>query len=155
MSAPTPVRVDELAEAYLALKDEYLEARLEAEVTADLLEKKGAELKALVSDFGSAHAEKSKLLHGVTHELMVTFGSSVSIDGAAVEKFRLALVKAKKARVLRKLFEKTIRWTLSPLAPTLIKGEQQLPKPLLALYAQCEVVKPKTPSLQVREKSPA
>jgi hypothetical protein len=82
MSAPTPVRVDELAEAYLALKDEYLEARLEAEITADLLEKKGAELKALVSDFGSAHAEKSKLLHGVTHELMVTFGSSVSIDGA-------------------------------------------------------------------------
>jgi hypothetical protein len=153
VSAPTPVRVDELAKAYMALKDEYLEARLEAETVAELLEKKAAELKALVSDFGSAHAEKSKLLHGVTHELMVTFGSSVSIDGAAVEKFRLALVAAKKARVLRKLFEKTIRWTLSPLAPTLIKGERQLPQRLLALYAQCEVVKQKTPSLTVREKT--
>lgn len=153
MNVPTPVRIDEIAKEYLALKDKYLQATLEAKAAAEPMEKKAEELKALVSDFGSAHAEKSKLLHGVTHELVVTFGSSVSIDGAAVEKFRLALVVAKKARLLKKLFEKTIRWTLSPQAPALIKGEQQLPKTLLALYAQCEVVKPRTPSLQVREKS--
>jgi hypothetical protein len=41
-------------------------------------------------DFGSSHAEKSKLLHGITQEMMVTFGSAVSIDAAAVERFRLA-----------------------------------------------------------------
>lgn len=153
MTAPSPVRVDELAKEYMALKEKYLDARLKAEFAAEQVEKLAEVLKPLVSDYGSAHAEKSKVMHGVKWEVMVTYGSSVVIDGAAVEKFRLALVAAKQGRLLKKFFEKTIRWSLSPLAPALIKGEQQLPKSLLALYAMCEVVKPRTPSLQVREKA--
>ena len=110
------------------------------------------ELIDLVRDFGSAHAEKSRLLHGITREMMVTFGSSVSIDGAAVERFRLALMKANQARLLKKVFLQHVRWSLSPEASAIIKGEK-LSKSLLALYSQVEVIKPKSPSLQVREKS--
>ena len=94
-------------------------------------------------DFGSSHAEKSKLLHGITQEMMVTFGSAVSIDAAAVERFRLALVQSKQARLLR---------LVSPEASVIIKDEK-LSKSLLAIYSQCEVIKPRVPSLAVREKA--
>lgn len=144
--------LDKHAKEYLALKESYLQATLAAKAAGELLEKKGDELKQLVTEFGSAHAEKSKILHGVGYELVVTYGSSVVIDGQALEKFRLGLVAAKQARLLKRIFDKTIRWTLSPNAAAIIRGEQKLSKPLLALYAQCEVVKPRTPLLQVREK---
>ena len=83
---------------------------------------------------------------------MSTYGVSTSVDGAAVERFRLELVKAKQARLLKKVFEKTIRWNLSPLASTIIKAEKKLSNKLLALYAQCTVTKAKRPSLIVRPK---
>jgi hypothetical protein len=46
----------------------------------------------LVEEFGSAgngksKLEKSKLLHGLTHELVATFGVSTSINTAAVDRF--------------------------------------------------------------------
>jgi len=150
----TPAQVDAKAAEYDSLKEELQKATLaakEAQVPLDVLKQ---ELIGLVRDFGSAHAEKSKIVHGITWEMMATFGSSVSIDSAAVEKFRLALLEAKQARLLKLIFQKDIRWTLSPEASVIIKGEK-LSKPLLALYSQCDVVKPRTPSLQVREKSAA
>jgi hypothetical protein len=109
------------------------------------------ELIRLVRDFGSARAEKSLLLHGITSELMVTFGQSVTIDSAAVERFRAALVEEQKSRLLKSVFTQTIRWDMSPNAAAIIKGSK-LSKPLLAFYSQCQVVKDKSPSLAVREK---
>jgi hypothetical protein len=94
------------------------------------------------------------LLHGITSEMMVTFGSSVSIDAAAVERFRHALLESNQSRLLKKIFQKDIRWTMSPEAATIIKGEK-LSNGLLAIFSQCEVVKQKAPSLTVREKSTA
>ncbi len=151
-TAPTAAQVDALAKEYKALEDAYFEATLASKAALEPLEKKKDELRELVAKFGSAHAEKSKLLHGIAFEIMATFGTSTSIDAAAVELFRLALVKAKQARLLKKLFEKTVRWTLNPTAAVIVKSEK-LSKSLLALYSQCEVVKAKTPSVQVREKS--
>jgi hypothetical protein len=66
--------------------------------------------------------------------MMVTFGSSSRIDAAAVERFRLALIESGQSRLLKR-----------------IKGEK-LSAALLSLYSQCQVVKPKSPSLVVREK---
>jgi hypothetical protein len=152
MGAPTPSEVDRKAAQFYALKEKLRDvanAYAEVEIPLDHLKK---DLIELVSDFGSAHAEKSRLLHGITSEMMVTFGQSVSIDAAAVERFRLALVQASQARLLKRVFEKDIRWTLSTDAGAIIKGEK-LSRPLLALYAQCQVVKQKAPSLFVREKS--
>jgi hypothetical protein len=165
--APTPAEVEQKCEQYRALDKEINDAVLEFKL--ELAEKlKGdkegdkpkpeqlADLKTeiieLVRAHGSAHAEKSKILHGITLEAMGTFGSSTSIDAAAVERFRLALVKAKLAGTLKKVFEKTIRWTLNPEAAVIVKGEKLSTK-LLALYSQCEVPEPKTPTLKVREKS--
>jgi hypothetical protein len=150
--APTPAQVDAKASEYFALKDKLLEATLAAKEAAIPLDQLKEELIVLVREFGSVHAEKSKLLHGITREMMVTFGSTVSIDGAAVERFRLALVKANQARLLKKVFLQDVRWSLSPEASAIVKAEK-LSKPLLALYSQVEVVKSKSPSLQVREKS--
>ena len=112
------------------------------------------ELVDLVRDFGSAHAEKSKLLHGAVYEMMATFGMSSSTDAAAVEKFRQALVKAKQARLLKRIFQKTTRWDLSPEAGLVIR-DTKLSKSLLALYSQCSVSKPKSPVLEVRKKKGA
>jgi len=46
-------------------------------------EKMKDELIELVEEFSSAHAEKSKLLHGITHEILATFGVSTSISSAS------------------------------------------------------------------------
>jgi hypothetical protein len=152
MSAPTPTRVDELAQEYLALKG-IADAAWQAANAASLpAQQKADELKKLVEASGSAHAEKSKILHGIGFEIMATFGQSVSIDAAAVEMFRLALVKAKQARLLKRVFEKTVRWSMARNAATVIKAEKKLPAKLLALYSQCEVVKSNSPSLKVRAK---
>ncbi|MGH9504795.1 MAG: hypothetical protein ACRD20_18235 [Terriglobales bacterium] len=151
-TAPTPVSVDELAGQYLQLKktaDDLAQAAAEAQKP---LQEKAQELRDLVRECGSAHAEKAKLLHGISYEIMCSFGQSVTVDGTAVENFRLALVQAKQARVLRKVFEKTIRWTLAPQASAIIRG-MELPKKLSALYAACSVVRDQTPRLTVRPKN--
>ena len=102
-------------------------------------------------DFGSAHAEKSRLLHGITHEMVVTFGQSVSVDAAAVERFRLALLESEPSRLLKRIFLQDVRFTLAPEAAVVIKGTK-LSNALLSLYSQCQVVKQKAPSLVVRGK---
>lgn len=151
-SAPTPAQVDQLAKEHLALKEKWLDAKLHASKLQELLEINQELLRKEVTEHGSAHAEKSKLLHGIGYEIMASYGVTTSTDAAAVERFREALVEAKQTRLLKKVFQQTIRWTLEPMAAVVIKGEK-LSKSLLALYSQCEVVKAKTPTLTVREKS--
>src|SRR5438477_7579317 len=107
------------------------------------------ELICLVEEFGSAHAEKSKLLHGITHEILATFGVSTSLDAAAVERFAQALRIAKQTKLLSRIFEQTTRYTLRPDAGSIIRAVT-LPKVHLALFAQCQVSKPRTPTLKVR-----
>lgn len=156
MASPNPAQVDAKAKEYLDLKDEVAKILKKAADDTNIKTVRMAELREemteLVTAHGSAHAEKSKLLHGIEYEIMGTFGSSVSIDAAAVERFRLELVKEKKSRLLKKMFDKTVRWTLSPIAATVVKGEK-LGKSLLALYSQCEVVTARTPTIVPRLKA--
>jgi hypothetical protein len=152
MSAPTPAEVDKKAARYHALKEALDDATEQAKLKTIPLVQLKAELVELVSAYGSCHAEKSRLLHGITSEMLATFGSSVSIDAAAVERFRLALVEEQQSRLLKLVFKQTIRWDMSPQAAVIIKGEK-LSNGLLAIFSQCEVVKQKAPSLVVREKS--
>jgi hypothetical protein len=149
---PKPADVDQLAKEYLKLKEDFLQAKLAATEIGTNLEAKAETLRLIVGRFGSSHAEKSKLLHGIKHEVMVTYGQSVSIDAAAVENFREALKQAKQSRLLNTIFQKTIRWTLQPQASELIRGSRLTDK-MRALAAKCEVIKPKTPSVTVRAKS--
>jgi hypothetical protein len=156
IAAPTCAQLEQRCRRYLDLKDNLLQAMIEftkkQEPDQKELDALKAELIELVKSFGSTHCEKSKILHGVTLEAMATFGTSYSIDGAAVERFRLALVKGKQARLLKRIFRKDERWSLLPESSEIIRGEKKLPKPLLALYAQCSVLKPNTPKLEVRPK---
>jgi hypothetical protein len=153
-SAPNPAEIDRLSKEYLELKDKLFTAQLASGEISQQLTLKGELLKQMVSDFGSAHAEKSKLLHGLQYEVMATFGQTVTIDAAAVETFRDALRKSKQMRLLGKLFEKTIRWSLNPEASKIVRGST-LSKKLVDLFAKCEVVKSRTPTLQVRAKEKA
>src|SRR5437868_1551498 len=147
-TAPTPAEVDKKAEQYDALKEKFLQATLAAKEAQVPLDQLKEELIDLVRNFGSAHAEKSKLLHGIKQEIMATFGMQLVYDSAAVERFRLALQGAKQTRVLKKIFVQTIHWNINPEASVIIKGEK-LSEPLLALYSQCQVIKAMTPKLQV------
>ncbi len=151
MTAPSPGLVDEKAEHYYRLKAALDEATENAKRKCLPLATLKEELVQLVRDFGSAHAEKSRLLHGVTHEMLVTFGQSISVDAAAVERFRLALLESEQSRLLKKIFLQDVRFTLAPEAAVVIKGTK-LSNALLSLYSQCQVVKQKAPSLVVREK---
>src|SRR5436305_369581 len=120
--------------------------------SASAIGKPTAVAAKLAKDFAQVKCtEPEETIKQGVASIMATYGSSVSFDAAAVEKFRLALVKKKQARLLKKVFQKDVRWSLAPEASVIIKGEK-LSKPLLALYSQCQVVKPKTPSLTVREK---
>lgn len=151
-SSPSPEQIDQHAKEYLALKDKLLQAKLAYSEIQQQMECTESILKNWGATFGSAHAEKSKLLHGLGYEVMVTFGQSVSIDASAVETFRDALAKADQPRLLKKLFDKTIRWTLHPQASEIVRGEKLSDK-LRSLFAKCQVVKERSPSLQVREKA--
>jgi len=152
--APNPQEIDKLSKEYLELQEKQLTARLALGEISQQMTLIGETLRDMVSKHGSAHAEKSKLLHGLEYEVMATFGQTVVIDGAAVETFRDALKQAKQVRLLGKLFEKTIRWTLNPEASKLVRSST-MSKKLSDLFAKCEVVKPITPRLQVRPKEKA
>jgi hypothetical protein len=103
----------------------------------------------LVEEFGSVQAKKSKLLHGIQYEIMATFGMSTSIDAAAAERFAIALRDAKQTQLLNRIFDQQIRYTLAADASSIIRSVE-LPKPLLALFSQCQVTRPRTPTLKVR-----
>lgn len=154
-AAPLPGAVDVLATAWHELEEKIAEAKAEFDATVKDVVPQMATMKTelieLVRDFGSTHAEKSKRLNGVLWYLQATFGTSHKLDAAAVERFRLALVKAKQARLLKSIFKKSVRWDLSPEAPTLIHGK--LSPSLLALYARCDVPTPISPSLKVEKKT--
>lgn len=157
---PTPAEVEEHAKEYDEYTSRIEEIAIDAENKIEPLRKRAEELKAWfvenVQEFGSAHAEKSKLLHGIEMEAMVTIGQSASIDAAAVETFRLALKKAEKSSVINRIFDRTVRWILLPGASAFIRENQaKLGSKLVALYAQCTVTKDKAPQLTVRPKQKA
>jgi hypothetical protein len=153
-TAPSPEDVDERAIAFNSLEARLTQTVADMAAASEPVKALKLELVELVRNFGSVHAEKSKLLHGIVWEMMATFGQSTSQDAAAVERLRLALVKAKKARLLKILFAKEVRWTLRTQAMTVIKSEKLTPK-LMSLVLQCADTKDRTPTLDVREKAPA
>lgn len=149
---PTAAEIEKLAKEYANRKAKVLEAMLaqrEAVGNLDPLHEKCTEL---VKQFGSAHATKSKLLHGFNWEIMGTFGASTSTDAAAVDRLRTKLEETKQTRLLKRLFDKTIRWTLKPTARTEIL-RPDVDDEVRGLFAVCEVTKDRAPSLEVRPKS--
>jgi hypothetical protein len=154
VAAATPAQVDKYAKEYLDLKDQVLQAKFALTELQQQLELKAEIVKSYVESYGSAHAEKSKIVHGLKYEAVMTFGQSVSIDAAAVETFRDELRKSKQVRLLGKLFEKRISFALNPEASKIVRGSTLSDK-LRSLFAKCEVIKPRTPTLQVREKEKA
>ena len=148
---PSPAEVDELCIEYDKAKADVLEALLEAKEKQVKLDSLKGPLVDLASKFGSVHASKSKLLHGRKWEAMLTEGTSTSIDAAAVETLRLDLVAQKKTRILKRLFESATRWTLKSTARAEIL-KPDIGDDVRANFAACEVTKPSTPKLEVREK---
>ena len=152
---PSPNEVDQLALEMLKIRGEISTIEAEAAGKVCPLLARSLELKSQAErwlrEFGSAHAEKSKLLHGVGYEILGTFGTSTSIDAAAVEVFRQALVKAHQGRIVSKIFQKTVRWSLVSGWAEIIRGSK-LPAKLLALYARCQVSSERTPTIVPREK---
>jgi hypothetical protein len=151
-----PAEVDALAQEYQNIETVIADIKLEANEKMKPHLDRRLELEDLflagLRNFGSAHASKSKLLHGNSFEIMGTFGMSSSIDSAAVQTFRLALVKAKLTRLLKRIFDRTERWDLRWDAGEVIRSVQ-LPPKLLALYSQCNVTRERTPTLVVRPKA--
>lgn len=148
---PSPAEVDELCIEYDKAKLKVLDAVLAAKAAQDELALLKDPLVDLASKFGSVHASKSKLLHGRKWEAMLTEGTSTSIDSAAVETLRLDLVAQKKTRILKRLFESATRWSLKSTARAEIL-KPDIGDDVRARFAECEVSKPSTPKLEVREK---
>jgi hypothetical protein len=149
--APRPAEVDERASAFERLKDELADAREELITTQKLVTERELELIELVRSCGGPHAQKSKIVHGIVWEMVATFAQYTTQDSAAVERFRLALVKAGKTRLLKKIFSADIRWTMKTGAAEIVKTEKLTPKQM-ALLLQCSVTQDKKPSLDVRLK---
>jgi len=155
--APLPADVDERAEQYHDLEEALAKAKLAVAEAGKHLADRQAELIELVKSFGGAHAKKSKILHGIVWEMVATFGSFTCEDAAAVERFRLALVAQKKGPLLKKLFDRSVRWTMKAGAAEILKAETERfsPRPraeLLGLLLMCSITADKKPSLDVRQK---
>ena len=150
-AVPTPQRIDELSEEYGLLFRRAAKARAALEKAMAPLNKLHEELLEMVGAHGSRHAEKSKILHGAAFEMVATYGEITSLDQAAVGNFHVAMMKANKGIVFRKLFEVQISFSKTIEASEVIRCVG-LPDKLLALYSLCETSKPRKPSLKVREK---
>src|SRR5437868_1624900 len=87
-SAPSPEKVDELSQRHCLLKSRHERALEEAAEAGKPLNKSKEQLIILAEKFGSPHAEKSKILHGLEYELVATFGMSTALDNAAVLRFK-------------------------------------------------------------------
>lgn len=151
---PTPAEIDELAIEYLELNKKAVDAALAATAAVQLARDKGEVLREMVGRAGSAHAAKSKILFGVEFEAMCTYAQSSSVDSAAVETFRRELKKSAKSRIISKIFERTVRWTLRAEASDVIRGSR-LSEKLSSLWAKCIVLTDKTPKLDVRPRKKA
>jgi hypothetical protein len=81
--APTAAEIDKLPIEFLELEEKVGQAYKIAVAADEPHERMREELICLAEEFGSTHAEKSKLLHGIQYEIMATFGMSTSIDAAA------------------------------------------------------------------------
>lgn len=151
-TAPSPTQVDELAKEYRALEDKFLKATLAMQEAMKPLAEKKKELIALVRESGTAHREKSWLLHGIGFEIMGTFSQRVSLDGVAVDKFR----EAAKAELTKKqffqIFEMVITYRPLATAAEFVRTSK-LSRKLKALHDACQVIKDNSPTLVVREKS--
>jgi hypothetical protein len=150
-AAPAPARVDELAQEYFALREKHLQGMLAARALQAELDAKGEELKELIAAHGSARAEKSKLLHGIGFEMMLTCGQQISTDFAAVEKFREAASSDLKPRQFARIFEKVVSYRLLASAAEFVRTTE-LSTRLKALYAACQVIRERAPTLTVRPK---
>lgn len=149
--APQPAEVDERAIAFHQLEVDLATARFFLSAAQKLVSEKERELIELVSSCGGPHALKSKIVHGILWEMVATFAQYTTQDAAAVERFRLALVKARKTRLLKKIFSADIRWTMKTGAAEIVKTEKLTPKQM-GLLLQCSVTQDKKPSLDVRPK---
>ena len=149
---PTAAEVDELAILYDKLKAKLFDQTLAQKAAADELAAAKEKCVELLTSFGSTRAEKSKLLHGLKWEIMGTFGTSTSVDAAAVERLREHLSTDGETRLVKRLFEKTIRWTLRSTARAEILKDD-VPAKVRALFAACEVTKDKSPAIDARLKS--
>lgn len=148
---PTPEQIDRLVLEFCWLESEVDAAYGAAQALDEPHEKFKERLILLVEEFGLVHATKSRLLAGASSELVATFGSTRSIDAAAVEGFRVLLKEAGRIRILAKLFEQCVSWRLVDGSDGIIRGEQ-LSDRLQAAYARCFTEKPRAPSLKVRLK---
>lgn len=154
---PSQAEVEQLAQQYRDLENQIQEKEKKfVEEMAPLAVRRNELKKTLIEQvrkWGSQHGTKSKLLYGSSLEVMATFGSTSSVDGAAVDDFREGLKKAGQTRLLKQIFEQTIRWTLKSGATTVIDAAHEagkLPNKLFVLFARCTVTKDSSPRLDVR-----
>lgn len=153
IAAPLPAQVDERAEAFHRLEEELTAARKTAKEAQEKLCAKESELIDLVRNYGGPHATKSKILHGILWEMVATFSQYTTLDGAAVDRFREALITSKQTRLLKKIFSEDVRWTMNAAAASEIVKTQKMSAKLMALLLQCTVTQDRKPSLDVRTKS--
>jgi hypothetical protein len=149
--APSPAEIDLKAIEYKKLEKNLQDSRDAVPIAAKPVASLKAELIDLVDDFGGPHSEKSKILHGIAWELMATFSQGMSQDSAAIDRLREALKKAKKVRLLKKLFQQDIRWTFKAASVEMVKREKLSPA-LMQKLLLCFVPVDRTPTLDVREK---
>ena len=149
--APSAAEIDLKAIEYSRLEEIFLEAKADLASASEPLAKFKSDLIELVRRHGGAHTKKSKILHGILWEMMATFGQSITQDAGAVDRLREALVKAKQARLLKKLFQKDTRWTFQSGAAIVIKGEK-ISARVKGLLLDCFVPSDRTPILDVRKR---
>ena len=150
--SPSPVEIDQAAKEYRELEQKYKTAKAASIEAENQLEIKAELLKGMVAKFGGPHATKAKILHGAAFELMCSYGQYSSIDPVAVENLRATLVKTKQRRILNKLLEKTVRWTLRSESSVMMRASELSTK-IAGMLAKCIVLKDRNPSLTVREKA--
>jgi hypothetical protein len=146
---PGRAEVDHLALEFFDLERRADEAYKVAIALDEPHEQMKERLILLCEEFGAADAENSRLLSGDHYEMAVSFTGSSCVSTAAVTRFREACARADQLRIVNRLFETEVWYTLRPEAAAII-GSFHLNNKLLELFCQCKVMKATTPILRVR-----
>lgn len=145
MKGPSPIEIDALASNYLAQKQV-------VQIAQDNLGTLHDELLEICEQYGTPHAEKSRLLLGDEFKVVRSKKQSTSVDQPLVAKLYTVLKKRRCFHVFFLLFKVVVKYEVAPTAEKLLAAPElpkRAPRNLRALFAEAVHVADKSPSLSV------
>jgi hypothetical protein len=147
MAVKTPIPEKKEIDALAAL---YLESKANVDKAAEGVAVLRDQLTDMVNEHGFVPkgAKKSKRLLGDEHEITLSRGQSIEVDGTAVMRIRAALKTSGLSKFFRKLFRREVIYVLADGAHQFMV-EHCMPADVGRYFAEAVMIRENSPYLKV------